>query len=59
MVLIMLKEYWRDNIDLYFRMHGSYLTENIPDLKKEDVSHPRTSHFGERILLPPFSIMFK
>jgi len=63
----MLKESWRDNIDLFIRMHSSILFDSdIPSpRKKEEVvsfipGHPMS--FGEQGEYPiplSFSIMFK
>ena len=64
-VLIMLKDSWRDNIDLFIRMHSILFDSDIPSPRKKEVvsfipGHPLI--FGEQgeYLFPPFfSIMFK
>ena len=60
-VLIMLKESWKDNISLVIMMHGNILFDSdIPSLEKIRCSFiPGASQVGERFLHIPFSIMFK
>ena len=58
----MLKECWRDNIDLFVMMHGSMLFDsNIPSLEKQKrcLSSQRHLIIGEGFINMPFSIMFK